>query len=94
MLRRVPQILRHYGILEYSNTLAEAIDNLQVIAFGSIEEIEIRASTIIAVDLLRDSMMKYGRQLMTIELDWLLWQQGENAKDSLLPHHRTLTIYY
>jgi hypothetical protein len=29
-----------------------------------------------------------------LECDWLLWQMGEDMKDSILPHHRTLSIYY
>lgn len=57
-------------------------------------EIEIRAATIQAVERVHARMTAAGLQLHVIELDWLLWQIGEDAKDSLRPHHRTLSIYY
>ena len=91
---RVPQILRSMDILSYSTELAKRIDNFEEIQFGSDEEIEIRALTIISVDMLQKSLLKKGINLLVIELDWLLWQKGEEAKDKLLPHHRTKTIYY
>lgn len=32
--------------------------------------------------------------LTSVEVDWYLWQQGEAKKDAILPHHRTLTVFY
>lgn len=57
-------------------------------------EIEIRAATIQAVEQVHQCMAAAGQQLKVIELDWLLWQIGEDNKDALQPHHRTLSIYY
>lgn len=92
---RIPQILRHTGVLTYSQVLQTKIDNFEVIPFGSAEETEIRACTIIAVEMLRDRIRdKCGYQLTSVEVDWLLWNWGEKVKDSIAPHHRTLTIYY
>lgn len=91
---RVPQILRQVGVLEYSTSLASLVDNKIEIAFGSDEETEIRACTVIAVELLQKALIKYGLNLLVLEVDWLLWQKGELIKDEILPHHRTLTIYY
>lgn len=91
---RVPQILRSMGILEYTLDLNTRIDNCVEIPFGSEEEIEIRACTVIAVELLQKSLFDLGVNLLIIEVDWLLWQQGEAVKDEIAPHHRTLTIYY
>lgn len=91
---RVPQILREMGIMKYSASLAERIDSYTEIPFGSEEEIEIRAQTIIAVDKLHAALTALGVSLLVIELDWLLWQKGEALKDSIKPHHRTKTIYY
>lgn len=90
----MPQILRVYGILIYSSELAAAVDSRQEVQSGSSEEVEIRACTVVAVELLREEMMRRGKNLLSIELDWLLWQKGEAVKDQILPHHRTLTIYY
>lgn len=57
-------------------------------------EIEIRAATIQAVERVHRHMAAAGVRLKVIELDWLLWQIGEDSKDALQPHHRTLSIYY
>ncbi len=91
---RVPQILRAMDILEYSSDLASKVDSLVEIPCGSEEEIEIRACTVIAVDVLQRKLSEKGVSVLVIELDWLLWQIGEKTKYSLAPHHRTLTIYY
>lgn len=93
---RVPQILRQLGILEYSEELANLIDNHQILSFGSEYEIEIRAATIIAVEMIHQRLKENNIHILIIELDWLLWQQGEelNNRKELLPHHRVQTIYY
>mmetsp|Transcript_5003 Transcript_5003/g.7644 ORF Transcript_5003/g.7644 Transcript_5003/m.7644 type:complete len:329 (+) Transcript_5003:31-1017(+) len=91
---RVPQILRQMGVLVYDPSLASKIDQKTLIPFGSEEEVEIRACTIIAVEKLKEALVKRGRDIIVIEVDWLLWQLGEKLKDDIPPHHRTLTIYY
>ena len=53
---RVPQILRHLKILEYSDHLAKIVDTNIEMAYSSAEEIEIRAATVIAVDLIMDQI--------------------------------------
>ena len=58
------------------------------------EEVELRAASIQAVEKLQAVLASKGRACLSIELDWLLWQRGEKMKDGLLPHHRTLTVYY
>ena len=91
---RVPQILRSMGVLRYAAELARDIDNHQMIPCGSIPEIEIRASTVVAVEMLHKVLVSKGHSLLAIELDWLLWQKGESTKEKMKPHHRTLTIFY
>jgi len=63
---RVPQILYHFGALEYGAELKEKIDKKEVIVHGSIEETEIRANTVIAVEMLRDELSKLGVELTSI----------------------------
>jgi len=91
---RVPQILRKFDILQYSDVLSAKIDRKEEIPSGSEEELEIRACTVIAVERLQQAFKKLGQSILVLELDWLLWQQGEQIKDEIPPHHRTLTIYY
>jgi hypothetical protein len=91
---RVPQILRALSVMKYSAELSAAIDAQEEIACGSPEEVEIRACTVVAVDRLQQALRRRGLNLLVVEVDWLLWQRGEAAKDSILPHHRTSTIYY
>lgn len=91
---RVPQILRVMNVLEYAPELAAIIDRLEELPWGSRGEVEIRAQTVIAVELLQQALRGRNCPLMTLECDWLLWQKGEEMKDEILPHHRTLSIYY
>jgi hypothetical protein len=91
---RVPQLLREMQIMRYTPALAAAIDAKEEIPFGSKEEVEIRACTVIAVERLQKALLTKGITLLAIELDWLLWQRGEESKDRISPHHRTLTIFY
>ncbi|TYZ67853.1 hypothetical protein PybrP1_003268 [[Pythium] brassicae (nom. inval.)] len=91
---RVPQVLRPEGVLEYSEPLARLVDSKTEIPSGSEMEVEIRAATIQAVEQIHAQMEELGHSLKVVELDWLLWQIGEGRKDALLPHHRTLTVYY
>jgi hypothetical protein len=48
---RVPQILREFDILIYSEKLAELVDSETELAYSSEYEVEIRALTVYAVDL-------------------------------------------
>lgn len=92
---RVPQILRHDNILQYSTALAEQIDNCKLVASGSIEEIEIRAATVEVVERMRAILEKSHRiRVKSLEIDWWLWQKGEQMRHDIKPHHRTMTIYY
>ena len=91
---RVPQILRSMGILTYSPHLEELIDSMEEIPWGGEFEVELRAQTVVAVDKLQKLLKQRGLDLLVLECDWLLWQKGEDLKDEILPHHRTLSIYY
>lgn len=91
---KVPQVLRHLGILRYSSELAERIDRREEIPPGSPEEIEIRAHTIWAVELLKRELEKLGQVLRSFEIDWLLWNLGQREEFREKPYHRTRTIFY
>ena len=91
---RVPQILRSMGVLKYTDSLSSSIDALETLPWGGKMEVELRAQTVVAVDMLQQALCIRGLDLLVLECDWLLWQKGEDLKDSILPHHRTLSIYY
>ena len=89
---KLPQILRATGVMHYSPELAARIDNEEWLPAGSPEEVEIRAATIVSVELLKDALTRRGRKLLSTEIDWLLWNASQNRE--MAPHHRTLTTFY
>src|SRR5216683_1394529 len=91
---KLTQVLRHYGLLEYQHSLAERVDKQELLAAGGEAEVELRAATIWACELLRREMSDVaGRVITAVEIDQLLWYLGQNASD-MRPYHRTRTIYY
>lgn len=54
-----------------------------------------RASIVVAGELLRAELLsRHQLSMLSIELDWILWNIGEQDLVTLPPHHRTRTIYY
>ena len=91
---KLPQALRHVGVLAYEPGLAEKVDNEVVLEAGSAEEVEIRASTIWGVELIRRELAAMGKDLNAYEIDWFLWNMGQKPEFKKKPHHRTVTIFY
>ncbi|MDQ7821906.1 MAG: queuosine salvage family protein [Candidatus Eremiobacteraeota bacterium] len=89
---KIPQVLRSLGILSYSAPLASKVDTRIFLPAGSPEEVEIRAATVTAVERLKERLNEKGRPLSACEIDWILWQKGQEG--SRLPYHLTRTIYY
>lgn len=91
---KLPQVLRHYGVLEYHPGLAARVDNQELLQPGGEEEVEIRAATIWACELLRCEMSRAsGMDITAVEVDQLLWYLGQHSAE-MHPYHRTRTIYY
>lgn len=91
---KLPQVLRHLGIFEYSERLARKVDRLELLEPGGPEEVEIRANTLRAVDLIRRELAASGQAVRAFEIDWLLWNLGQQDAFRQKPYHRTRTIYY
>jgi hypothetical protein len=91
---KLPQILRRFGILVYDPVLAERVDARELIAAGSEEEIEIRALTIRAVELLRQELERRGQSFFACQLDWWLWERSQHLPPDAKPYHRTRTVFY
>ncbi|MFH1350672.1 MAG: queuosine salvage family protein [Pseudomonadota bacterium] len=91
---KVPQVLRHLGILLYGSDLAQKIDQRILIGAGSPEEVEIRANNIWAIELIKRELSGMGKELRSFEIDWILWNRGQNPEFKEKPFHRTVTIFY
>lgn len=89
---KLPQVLRHWGILTYTPALSRRVDGLEPLKAGSREEVELRAATVWAVEQLRRELGRFGLSLRAFELDWALWSAAQGLE--MAPHHRTLTIAY
>lgn len=90
---RIPQILRHLGILRVTPELAERVEARRELSPGSAEEIELRAATIDAVDRMRQALATHGKSVPTWRIDVALWEDS-HAADVSVEHHRVRTIYY
>lgn len=90
---KLPQILESLGIIKYSEELDSDIVNEVLIPAGSQKEMELRASSIVAIEQMRDELVQLGRDITTNELDWILWVEAKATKFAK-PHHKTLTTFY
>jgi hypothetical protein len=91
---KLPQVLRELGILRYAPALAQKVDHKILLESGGAEEVEIRANTIWAVELIRKELARQGKGLRAFEIDHILWHLGQEAVFKKKPYHRTLTIFY
>ena len=91
---KLPQVLRQLGILCYDPFLEQRINQKILLKQGSPEEVEIRANTVWAVELIRRGLETKGKCLRAYEIDWILWNMGQNKGFKVRPYHRTLTIFY
>ena len=91
---KLPQVLRHAGVLRYSGALGEKVDQEVLLEPGDGKEVEIRANTIWAVELIRQELEGMGKSLRAFEIDWLLWNLGQGSVCRTKPYHKTLTIFY
>ncbi len=91
---KLPQIMRRFGILEYTDSLAEKIDNKIELPHNSEEEVEIRANTIWAVEFMKEEIKKRDPEITSMGIDDHLWlaSQEKFSNDNL--DHRTKTINY
>jgi hypothetical protein len=86
----VPHVLRVDGVLRYDHGLAARIDGEQLLEHDSPEEVEIRACALHAVELMVESRGNTTVQ----ELDYLLWNRGQEPRYKARPRHRARTTAY
>ncbi len=90
----VPHVLRVDGILHYEEDLLAHIHREELVPAGSLQEIEIRACALHAVELLVKELRAVGRDVTAMGLDYVLWNRGQGRTYKSLPRHRTRTVYY
>ncbi|KAL3930834.1 MAG: hypothetical protein SGBAC_011593 [Bacillariaceae sp.] len=96
---RVPQILRHFDILQYQHHLEIIVDEGKEIAVGSKDELSIRAATVVAVENIvahLNDVSKGEEPFTAVTVDWYLWQVGEKMHQEglLQPFHKVRTQFY
>ncbi|MBU1108421.1 MAG: queuosine salvage family protein [Candidatus Riflebacteria bacterium] len=90
----VPHVLLTDGLLSYAPDLQAAIAANELLASGSQAELEIRASSVHAVELLRQTYLATGTKVSSQGLDYLLWNRGQDLKYLQSPTHVTRCVYY
>ncbi len=91
---KLPQALRKAGILRYGQGLAAKVDSREPIPPCSPEEIEIRACTIWACELIKAEYARMGQKMNSATLDAFLWLLGHEKAADDKPYHLTETICY
>jgi hypothetical protein len=91
---KLPQVLRHLGIIAYGPDLEWRIDQRELLTPGSEEEVEIRATTIHAVEGLCQVFRQFGMHITAMAVDQWLWRLGQMEAFRTKPYHRCRTIYY
>ena len=86
----VPHVLRVDGVLRYAPGLLERINREELIPAGAAEEQEIRACALHAVELIRAVV----GSVTSMQLDYLLWNRGQQPAYKAQPRHRTRTVFY
>lgn len=91
---KIPQVLRREGILDYSELLSKRIDSKDNIHSGSQAELEIRANTVKAIELIKEGLQKRFPGITSKEINDYLWLLGQEKKPDDKPYHLTRTINY
>lgn len=90
----VPHVLRVDGILRYDRGLAERIDRGEAVPAHTEREVEIRAATVHAVDLLANEISARGAVVTHAQVDAWLRHRGRHPSYREKPRHRSRTVYY
>jgi len=91
---KLPQVLRRMGILVYDAGLVATVDGEILIPAGDRREVEIRAATVWAAELMRRALIPRMPHLTALHLDYWLWYAGRDQGPGIKPYHRTLTTAY
>ena len=88
---KIPQVMRCYGMLEFSEYLSHKVDNMIPLDENSSEEVEIRANTLQVINYIYEKLnKKYPR----MDINDFIWLLGQDKSKMIKPYHRTLTKHY
>lgn len=91
---KLSQVLERLGILSYRTSLKEKIAAKICIPHDSVEEVEIRANTIWAIEMMRQSFEKRGKDIPSRVISNYIWLLGKDRSTNITPHHRIITTAY
>lgn len=87
----VPHVLRVDGVLGLDPSLVEAIDSGKLLTHDSPEEVELRACTVHAIELLSAST---AHRLSPAAIDCVLWNRGQQRRYKEIPRPRSRNTAY
>ncbi len=88
---KIPQVMRCFGILEFSEELSELVDNKICLQEDSNMEVEIRANDIVVIDYI---YKKLNKKVTRMDINDYIWLLGQDKSKMIKPYHRTLTNNY
>ncbi len=88
---KIPQVMRCYGMIEFSSSLEAKVDQKIELEENSPEEIEIRAATLAVIDYIYE---KTDRKFVKMDINDFIWLLGQDKEKMIKPYHRTLTSHY
>lgn len=95
---RVPQALRHLGLLRVSDALDARLRAGELLAPGCREEVELRGCSIVAVERLVEAIHRtvFDLPVVAVAVDFWLWDYAKDHSEALaeIPIHRTYWIFY
>ncbi len=91
---KLPQVLRKLGILVYDDMLERLVDSQTPLPAGGRMEVEIRAATVWACELMRQALLPRAPGLTAAHIDFWLWETSQGKSPHDRPYHRTLTTAY
>lgn len=102
---RVPQVLVHFGSLEYTPELLELLKKDTIMQNGDEMEVEIRGASIYIIEQVKDAVVEVLKQkhpdvdtrnVNSILIDQYLWdyRRAHAADLEYIPFHKVMSIYY
>lgn len=91
----LPYVFALDGLIELDPWIEARIRNEELIAWGSAEEIELRACSVYISERISQLLIENGVSLSPRELDFKIWNRGQQLKKSSdRKRHRTRCTFY